>query len=163
MWKRPKYLWNLHESAFVIFFILVIEVDLENVSPSVRLNLSGVCSQIDCRWRGSCSRLWDFATPNSNAIISKTKIFYSIFCYISGIYIKFETFWKKGSFPWLGYFRNKRLWKSSLDHCLKSAVVGNSLTVNIWKRSKYMQNLHGSAFVMFFHHYQGSWFGKCLP
>ena len=34
MWKRPKYLPNLDQSAFFIFFILLREVDLENVSPS---------------------------------------------------------------------------------------------------------------------------------
>ena len=30
------------------------------------------------------------------------------------------------------------------------------------KASKYLPNLHQSAFVMFFHHAQGSWFVKCL-
>ena len=33
--------------------------------------------------------LWEFATPNSNVIISKTKKFFSIFCSFSRIYIKF--------------------------------------------------------------------------
>ena len=43
MWKRPKYLLYLHDSAFIMFFIILIEVDLENVSRSVRWNLSGEC------------------------------------------------------------------------------------------------------------------------
>ena len=43
MWKRPKYLRNLHESAFIMFFIIIREVDLENVSPGVRWNLRDVC------------------------------------------------------------------------------------------------------------------------
>ena len=31
MWKRPNYLQNFHESAFIMFFIILREVDLENV------------------------------------------------------------------------------------------------------------------------------------
>ena len=43
MSKLPKYMRNLHECAFIMFFIILREVDLENVSPSVRWNLKGVC------------------------------------------------------------------------------------------------------------------------
>ena len=43
----------------------------------------------------SCSRLWEFATPNSNPVIWTTKNFSWIFCYISGFCIKFWTFWEK--------------------------------------------------------------------
>ena len=43
MSERAKYLQNLRERSFVMFFIILREVDLEKVSPSVRLNLSGVC------------------------------------------------------------------------------------------------------------------------
>ena len=43
MWKRPKYLPNLQESAFILFFIILREVDSENVSPSLRWIVSGVC------------------------------------------------------------------------------------------------------------------------
>ena len=28
MWKRPKYLPNFHESAFIMFIIILIEFDL---------------------------------------------------------------------------------------------------------------------------------------
>ena len=31
------------------------------------------------------------------------------------------------------------------------------------KRPKNLWNLHESTFIMFFHHFRGSWFGKCLP
>ena len=68
---------------------------MENVSPTLTWNLTGVCSDIDCRWQVSCSILREFSTPNSNAIIWKTKTFFSIFCSIDGIYFKFETFWTK--------------------------------------------------------------------
>ena len=43
LWKRPKYLRNLNESDFVMFFIILRDFDLENVSPSVRWNVRGVC------------------------------------------------------------------------------------------------------------------------
>ena len=95
MWKRPKYLRKLHKSTFIMFFIILREIDFENVSPSVRWNRWGVCEHIDIRWQVSCSRLWEFGTPNSNAIIWKTKIFLWSFRANSGFYIKFWTLWKK--------------------------------------------------------------------
>ena len=36
MLERPKLKKNLHESAFIMFFIILSEVDLENVSPRLR-------------------------------------------------------------------------------------------------------------------------------
>ena len=50
---------------------------------------------IACRCQVPCWTLREFATPNSNVIIWKTKSFFWIYCWISGIYIKFQTFWKK--------------------------------------------------------------------
>ena len=47
-------------------------------------------------------------------------------------------------------FRNYRLGKSWLDLSLNSAVSEHGLTVNMWKRSNYLQNLHESDFIMFF-------------
>ena len=60
------------------------------------------------------------------------------------------------------YCRNYRLWISWLDHSLKKAVSEHGLTFNMWKRSKYLRNLHESNFILFFHHSEGNWFGKCL-
>ena len=76
MWNHPKCLRNLHESAFIMFFIILREIDLENVSPCVRWNLRGSCLRIHCLWQMSCSRLWEFATPKWNAIFRKTKNFF---------------------------------------------------------------------------------------
>ena len=61
------------------------------------------------------------------------------------------------------YFPNYGLWKTCLDHFLKRAVSEHALTVNMWKRPKYLQHLHDRAFIIFFDSSQGSWFGKCLP
>ena len=48
------------------------------------------------------------------------------------------------------YFQKYRLWKIWLHHPLKSTVSEHSLTVSIWKRPRYLQNLHESAFMLFF-------------
>ena len=60
-------------------------------------------------------------------------------------------------------FRNWRLWKTSLENFLKGAVSEHALTINMGKRPKYLQNLHESAFIMFFHHSHEIWSGKWLP
>ena len=36
------------------------------------------------------------------------------------------------------------------------------LALNTWKRRKCLLNFSQSALIMFFHHSQASWFGKCL-
>ena len=59
----------------------------------------------------------------------------------------FKHFEKKGWLSLLWYFRNYRLWKSCLDHSLKSTISEHALTVNMSKRPKYLRNLHESAFV----------------
>ena len=64
---------------------------------------------------------------------------------------------------WLMFFRSSRVWISWLDHSLKSNVSEIAVTVNMWKSHKYLRNLHESTFIMCFHHFDGSWFGKCLP
>ena len=61
------------------------------------------------------------------------------------------------------YLQNYRLWKSSSDHSVKSAVSEHALTVNMWKFPEYLRNIHDSTFIMFFHDSQGSWFVNCLP
>ena len=64
---------------------------------------------------------------------------------------------------YLMYFPNYRLWKTYLEHSLKRVVSEHALTLDMWKPPKFFWNLHESTFIMFFHHSQGSWFGKCLP
>ena len=48
------------------------------------------------------------------------------------------------------YFGNYRLGKTSLDQCVKSTVSERPLTVNMLKGPKYLYNLHGSTFTIFF-------------
>ena len=61
------------------------------------------------------------------------------------------------------YFRNYRLWKTSSDHCVKSAISEHALRVNMWKCPKYSQNLPEITFIMCDHNFERSSFGKCLP
>ena len=145
MWKRPKYLQNFHETVFIMFFIILREVALENVSPSVRWNLRGFSLPIDCRWQVSCSRIWELGTPNPNAIISKTKTFSQLFE-------------RKNM-----YLRYYRLEKFLLENWFKGTVSEQALAVNMWKPQNCLQNLHESAFIIFFYHSQACWFGICLP
>ena len=58
-------------------------------------NVSVVCWRIDWRLQGTCSVLLELAIEISNAIIWNAKNYFSILCYIFGMYIKFQTFWKK--------------------------------------------------------------------
>ena len=53
MWKHPKCLLDFHQSAFIMFFFIILrELDLENVSPSVMWNLSGVVNTLTAN--GKC-------------------------------------------------------------------------------------------------------------
>ena len=81
MFKDPKHLWNLHESTFIIFKIISGWTDLENISLSDMQNLRGVSKHIDFQWQVSCSGLWEFAAPDSNAIIFKAEIFFLNFSF----------------------------------------------------------------------------------
>ena len=132
------------------FLIILRKIDLENVCPSVTWNLMGFCLHIGLRWQISCGRFWEYATSKWNAIIWKRKNFFSIFCCIYLIYIKFRTFWKKRWSSWVIYFRNYRMWKSLLKNSLKGTVSEQALEVNMWKCPKCLQNLHETVLIMFF-------------
>ena len=47
------------------------------------------------------------------------------------------------------YFRNYRLRITCLDHCLKSAVSEQHLTVNMLKGPKHLSNLLNITFIIF--------------
>ena len=78
MWNRPKYLRYLRP-LLSCFFITVREADWKSISLSDACNLRYICWQIYRLWKLCWLRLWEFATPNSNAIILKTQIFLEFF------------------------------------------------------------------------------------
>ena len=43
--------------------------------------------------------------------------------------------------------------KTSSDLSVKSTVSEHALTVKMWKRAKYLQNLHESTLIIFFHRF----------
>ena len=73
---------------------------------------------------------------NSNAIISKSKNIFSIFFWISQIFIKFVLLCKKRSASEVICFWNYRLQKAGLLKLLKSPLREHLWIVNILKRPK---------------------------
>ena len=103
-------------------------------------------------WLPKVSILFDIVRiwwPRFNAIILKSKNFFSFFCSISWNYIKFWTFWRKRWSSYLLYFGNYRLQKTWLDHSLKNTVSEDPLTVNIWKGPKLFKILMGALSLYF--------------
>ena len=98
MWKRSKYLAYLHESTFSMFFHHYQCKLFWKISPLVlgevlvvfvnRLTADGKYPVQDCE---------NLQLPIQMQLSQKRKIF-SIFGSISGIYIKFSTFSKRGLF-----------------------------------------------------------------
>ena len=145
------------------FFVIIREVDLENVSPRVRWKNRSVCEHIDIRWELSCSRLWEFATPNSNTIIWKTKNVFLIFLFhfwnvqqslnileknmifIANVFPKLQTV-KVFFIP----LSKKRCFRTRFDseHMKDSQILAKSP----WEQ-----------FYHVFYHSQRSWFGLFLP
>ena len=112
------------------------------------VNRRGVSYHIDSQWQVSCSILWKFVAPNSNAIIFKTENFFIFFCSIPGICIKFWRFWKKIWSSWLLYLGNYRLWKTWIEEPLKKHRFRTPLSSQHVKRS---QTLGKSAWDHFHH------------
>ena len=49
-----------------------------------------------------------------------------------------------------------------LDKCLKRPVSEQNWVVNLVKGVKDGLNLHDNTFIIFFHHSQRNWVGKCI-
>ena len=96
MWKGPKHLWNLHERSFIILFDYsegkwLIKYLSYGTLKSQRCLLTfwlpmrtiplGIVRICSCQFK--CNYL-------------RAKNFFWIFCSVYGIFIKFETFLKKG-------------------------------------------------------------------
>ena len=58
-------------------------------------SLRTVCSHNDCRLQLFSLESGEFTATSSNADISKTENFFSIFYCFNEIYVKFSVFWKK--------------------------------------------------------------------
>ena len=106
----------------------------------------------------------DLRLPIQMQLSEKRKRFSEFFFFfISGIYIKFQTFWKKKIMLIANVFPKLQTVKTSSDHSVKRALYEHALTLNMIKSPKYFQNLHESSFIMLYHHFERSWFGVYLP
>ena len=66
-------------ALYSYFSITLRETYFGNISVTDILNLRGASYHNHCQWQVSCSGLWEFVVPNSNAIIFKTRNFFLIF------------------------------------------------------------------------------------
>ena len=89
------------------------------------------------------------------------KIFFSTFCRILKIFIKFWTSWIKRWQSQLLWFRNYGL-KTWFDKCLKSLVSEDPFKSKMGKVPKHCSNLHQSTLITFIDDSKGNWFGKSL-
>ena len=90
-----KHCWSQHGTTIFLLFNEIEIIELENVCLSHIWNLRTVCSHVDYRWQVFPSLYAEFLTTNSNAFISKMKVFLSIVGCISEMFVKFRTFLKK--------------------------------------------------------------------
>ena len=139
MWKRPKYLQNFHETVFIMFFIILREVDLENVSHSVRWNLRVFVYILTADVKYSLQGFENLELRIQMQLFLKQK--------------HFLNFLKEKMIFIANVFAILQMEKFLLENCFKG----------MWKRPNCLQNLHESAFIMFLYHSQACWFGICLP
>ena len=145
------------------FSVILREIDLENVSPSVRWNLRGFCLHIDCRWQISCSRFCDFATPKWNEIIWKTKnFFFNFLLHLWNPYQIFNILEKK-MIVIANVFLKLETVKILVRPLSKKHRFRTRFDSERVKASQILPKSPWEHFYHVFHHSEGNWFGKCLP
>ena len=77
-------------------------------------------------------------------------------------YIKFCTFWKKGSPWWVKYFGSYWLRKICFFECWKGLVSEHPPGVKVVAGPKHCSNLHGIVFILIFHYSKIKWVRKLL-
>ena len=66
--------------------------------------------------------------------------------------MKFWKFWGKYWGSYLKYFQNHSLRKRSLLKCIARPVSEHPLALNVFTGPKHSRSLHGSTFILLFHH-----------
>ena len=159
--KRNKYFRNLHQSPFIMFLHHYKGSWSWNISPTVRWNLRGVCYRLTADGKYPVQHCGNFTLPIQCNYLKNEMAFHNFLFHYLNLH-KILNILKKRWLSKLMYFQIYRPWRTCLEICLKSAVLEHALTVNMWKRPKYLWNLHESAFILFFHHSHWTWSGKCL-
>ena len=96
----------------------------------------------------------DNLTITIQMILSEKKNFFSIFCCISKIYIKFWKYWKKKMTLIPFVIPKLRTLKTWIDKCLKSPPSEDPSTSNMVNVPKHCWNLHHSTLIIFIGHWQ---------
>ena len=162
MWKRPKYLRNLRESAFFMIFIILREVDFENFAPCVRWNRRSVFEDIEIRWQVSCSIFWEFATPNWNSVIwKKEKNFLIPLFHFSNLH-QISNILKKKMIVIDKLFPKLQTLKIFLRILSQENRFGTGFESEHVKASQILVKSPWESFYHVLHHSHKSWFGKCL-
>ena len=76
---RVKYLWNLHESTFWSFYIILREFDLENVSRTVRWNLREFLKKVTAKGKYPIEDWENLQLPIQMQLSEKPKPFSGYF------------------------------------------------------------------------------------
>ena len=149
-----KHCWNLHRSTFIIF-IGCWERNCVRKSLSYWHAKTSDCL-LTLAADEKCLVLHrdNLTIPIQMELAQKQKNFFSIFCSLFEIYMKFEKFWMKRWPSPLFYFRNLRTLKTWIDNCLKSLVSEDPSTRNMVIVPKHCWNLHQSTFIIFIGHWQ---------
>ena len=104
----------------------------------------------------------EIRATSSNAIILKTKNNLWKFYCIFEIYMKFWTFFKKGSAWWLKSFGNYWLWKKCFLQCQKSPISEHPSGVKVLADLKHCSDFHSIVFTLIFLENKTNWVGKQL-
>ena len=131
MWKRPKYLPNIYESAFTIFSSFSEKL-IWKMCPLVLGEILGVLvSTLTADPKYPVQDCTNLQVPIQMQLSEKRKTFPGLFVPFLVATSNSKSFEKKKPLSYPMYFRNYRLWKCWLDHPLKSAIWEHALIVNI--------------------------------
>ena len=133
------------------------------MSPLVLGEFLGEFFNIECRWQVSCSRLWEFETPNSDAIISKTEKFSLNFLFHFWNVHQILNSLKKRMIVIVNVFRKLETLKSLVRPLSKKRRLRTRFDSQHLKVFQILENSPWERFDHVFHHFQGSWFGISLP
>ena len=149
--RSRKHCLNLPRHYYYPIFPWVWDKLSWKKSALVRSKILGLfVNRLTAEYTYSRRNMQDFDATSSDAIIFKTKDFFLIFYYLSEIYIKWSTFWKKKESSSLIISENYWLQKRGLLKCLKSLTLEQLSVINLLTSTKHCLNLHGTTIILFF-------------
>ena len=163
VWKGPKCLQNLHGNVLIMFFIILGELDSENVSHSATWIPGAFCLHIDCRWQVILFKVVRICNSQfKSSYLNNKKLFLNFLLHFWILHQILNILREKmnviaNGFPKLQTVKIS-VRKLSKEHRFRTGFES--------QRVKVLQLLWKSPWerlYLVFHHSCGSWFGKCLP